>query len=455
MGRLFWKFFFFIWLAQLTTILGIGAVFWVRDHSLRGQLAAIDTSPPASMLVESAALTLEYGGPAALSALLEKNERYLILAVDEQGQDLLQRPVNPEVLTQAKQALATPNNHPMVRLATSATDGNRYLLFSARTGGNPAAGSPPPPANRPPPPGDARFLPTVPLATALFASLLFAVLLAWYIAKPIRSLRSAFDGVARGNLAIRIAPAMGRRRDELADLGRDFDHMVGQLQALMEGQRRLLHDVSHEMRSPLARLQVAIGLARQQPHKQEESMRRIERESERMDILVGELLTLSRLEAGVGSGVQENIPAQQLVADVAEDARFEAEANGRKVVLDRGAEVIFAGQVELLHRALENVLRNAIRHTPPGSTVQIQSRLDERNNTLTLLILDEGPGVAEGELETIFEPFYRGEKPVGTGHGLGLAIARRIIHAHGGKIRASNRSRGGLCVEISLPAHPA
>lgn len=454
MGRLFWKFFFFIWLAQLTTMLGIGAVFWVRDHSLRGQLAAIDMTPPASTLVEAAALTLQYGGPAALRALLEKDGHHPILAIDERGQDLLQRPVNPEVLDQARQALATPNNRPMVRLATSATDGKHYLLFSAHTGHPPADGARPLSANRPPPDDD-HFLPIVPLATALFASLLFAVLLAWYIAKPIRSLRSAFDGVARGNLAIRIAPAMGRRRDELADLGHDFDHMVGQLQALMEGQRRLLHDVSHEMRSPLARLQVAIGLARQQPHKQEESMRRIERESERMDILVGELLTLSRLEAGVGSGVPENIPAQQLVADVAEDARFEAEANGRKVVLDRGAEVILAGQVELLHRALENVLRNAIRHTPPGSTVQIQSRLDERNHTLTLLILDEGPGVAEGELETIFEPFYRGEKPVGTGHGLGLAIAQRIIHAHGGKIQARNRSSGGLCIEISLPARPA
>ncbi|MDR3409800.1 MAG: ATP-binding protein [Formivibrio sp.] len=450
MGRLFWKFFFFIWLAQLTATLGIGAAFWVRDHSLSRALTTLDQSPPASMLVESAALTFEFGGQAALHALLQKNARHQIMAIDEQGHDLLQRPVNPAMLAQARTVLSKPSNRPTVLLASSPSTNKQYLLFTPLTEHYPAGELPSPSLNRPPPGGE-HFLPMIPLATALIASLLFAILLAWYFAKPIRSLRFAFENVSQGHLDTRIAPAMGRRRDELADLGRDFDHMVGQLQALMEGQRRLLHDVSHEIRSPLARLQVAVGLARQQPHKLEASMERIERESERMDLLVGELLSLSRLEVGASRNDTEVIVVSQLITQIEEDARFEADANGRKVVVDQCAEAVLNGQPELLHRALDNVLRNAIRHSPQEGCVHIQIRKNEGENILTLLILDEGNGVAPNELEAIFEPFYRGENPVGNGHGLGLAIARRIITAHGGRIHARNRASGGLCVEINLP----
>ena len=450
MGRLFWKFFFFIWLAQLAAIAGIGGVLWLKDRNQRNQWAEIDMGPPAFSMVEIASLTLQHGGVPALREFLEKPGAFPVLAINDQGQDLLARPVSAELLAQAKQFMDSSPEHATVR-QTRSPDGKNYLLFLPRTNSPPGA----PglfPRDRPPPPNPEHFLPLIPMATALFASLILAFFLAWYFAKPIRSLRSAFASVAQGNLSVRIAASMGGRRDELADLGRDFDHMADQLQTLMEGQRRLLHDVSHEMRSPLARLQVAIGLARQQPGKWESSMQRIERESERMDTLVGELLTLSRLEGGVSGSTSEVIPMPLLIADAVEDARFEAEACGRRIELDEQCpEVTLHGQPELLQRALDNILRNAIRHTPEGSHVLVRTRREHKPERLIVQILDHGPGVAENELETIFEAFYRGETPTGNGYGLGLAIARRVVATHGGRIQASNCAGGGLCVEISLP----
>lgn len=369
MGRLFWKFFFFIWLAQLSAILATGTTFWLAHRA--------------------------------------ENERLVSL---DQGQ----RP-SPEFWRE---------------------------------------GRPFPPGKPPHPPGPPRpgypFVPVVPLIATLLASLIFAALLAWYFSKPIRSLRSAFEAMVGGNLEVRLGPVMGKRRDELADLGHNFDRMASHLNDLIDGQRRLLHDVSHELRSPLARLQAAIGLARQQPERLESSLQRIERESVRMDRLVGELLTLSRLEAGVMGAMEEEVNVGELLAGVVADARFEAEASGRTVEFSGCGEVIVTGNAELLHRALENVVRNALRHTPEGGKVTLEVRLDANN--LRIAILDHGPGVPAKELNGIFEPFFRGGESQHTdGHGLGLAIARRVVESLGGSIRALNREGGGLCVEIMLP----
>lgn len=453
MGRLFWKFFFFIWLAQLTATLGVGGAFWLRDRNRNAQQAMIDASPPAAIHVELAAKTLQYEGVDALKPFLEKNGRFQLLVVDEQGQEVTGRKINPSALTQARQALTSPTEQHAVR-QTLDTRGHRYLIFVTREETALGGIRPPPPnlLGKPHPTREDNFLPLVPVLTALLASLVFAVLLAWYFAKPIRNLRAAFDALAKGDLAVRVASAMGKRRDELADLGQDFDQMATRLQALMTGQRRLLHDVSHEMRSPLARLQVAIGLARQQPEKFDASMVRIERESERMDKLVGELLTLSRLEAGEGYTRPEEVSMTQLVEDVVEDAHFEAEAQGRQVKTGRHDEATVWGQAELLHRALENVVRNAIRYSPPGGSVTVETYVDDKTNRLMLVVQDQGCGVAESELEAIFEPFNRGGKSAGAdGHGLGLAIARRVLQAHGGTIRAFNRDEGGLSIEMALP----
>lgn len=319
----------------------------------------------------------------------------------------------------------------------------------------------PPPRNFMPTPGGMPdpqhrlLLPPPELIIAnILGSLLSAALLAWYFSKPIRSLRSAFDAAAEGKLETRLGPTMGKRRDELADLSRDFDRMAERLQALMDSQRHLLHDVSHELRSPLARLQAAIGLARQKPEKLESTMDRLELESSRIDHLVGELLTLSRLEAG-GLGNREEVNMDELIADIVEDARFEAEIQGRTVDFQGTCDVIVQGRAELLGRAIENVVRNAIKHTPQGSWVLVKAEYNASRNHLLLSIRDNGTGVPEADIDKLFDPFFRSGSSSGTdGHGLGLAIAQRVMQAHGGTVSARN-SAGGLFVEMIFPVKRA
>jgi two-component system, OmpR family, sensor kinase len=293
------------------------------------------------------------------------------------------------------------------------------------------------------------------LLATLTASLVTALLLAWYVAKPIRSLRGAFEAAAGGDLNRRIAGQIGARNDELADLGRDFDRMASRLQGSMEGQRRLLHDVSHELRSPLARLQAAVGILRQKPEQPADMITRIEDETARIDHLVGELLTLSRLEAGELVGVEEEIEMHDLVAEVVRDASFEANAQGRQVIWDERGSATLQGRPELLHSAIENVLRNSLKHAPESRCIWIETSSDAVQRRYTLRILDEGRGIPEDELPHLFTPFARGANSVSAdGYGLGLAIARRCVETHGGTIRADNRPTGGLCVEIVLPWLP-
>jgi two-component system OmpR family sensor kinase len=297
------------------------------------------------------------------------------------------------------------------------------------------------------------FFQVATLVTATLASLLVAFGLAWYFARPIRALRGAFEAAAAGDLQPRFDGPPQRRGDELTDLGRDFDRMSAQLRALMDGQRRLMHDVSHELRSPLARLQAAIGLAHQQPDKLAASLERIERESVRMDKLVGELLTLSRLEA-MPPLMDEDVSIQELLEEIVVDASFEAEQVGRRIVLTGSTEANVRGAPDLLWRAIENIVRNAIKHSPAGGTVEVN--VVRVNGSVQLRVDDRGPGVAPADLAAIFKPFFRAEASRNNvdGHGLGLAIADRVVEAHGGTIRAANRDGGGLSVTLLLPCSP-
>ncbi|MDO9311509.1 MAG: ATP-binding protein [Nitrosomonas sp.] len=441
MGRLFWKFFIFFWLAQITTFIGVGVAMWLRSPGME-QLRA----PPPSG-VAAAALTLRYGGREALRGLLREQSREPappVFAVDENNRDILGRSVSEAMLAQASQIAGSQNNFGRAEKVTDA-DGYAYLLFA------PSLGYPGLDRRMEPPPHDRGMLPPVmPLLAGGVVSLFFAAWLAWYFSKPIRTLRAAFAAVSNGLLDVRLAPVMGNRRDELSDLGRDFDSMVQRLQQLMDGQRRVLHDVSHELRSPLARLQAAIGLARQQPERTEDSMMRIEREAVRMDILVSELLTLSRLEADMIGKLNEQVDLNELVSNVVEDARFEAAASGCRVEFEARSGAIVRGNAELLHRAVENVVRNAVKHSPSGGLIGIKIRINS-DQTIFIYVLDEGTGVPEADIQSIFEPFFRSDKKkTSDGHGLGLAIAKRVITAHQGEIYASNRPSGGLCIIITL-----
>ena len=466
MGRLFWKFFLSILLAQLTVTFGVGSVFWLRDQA-RLQAAAeapeVELSPSAEFMIDSAAATLAHGGTPALRALLEGTARHNLFAIDDSGRELLERPVAPELRMQAEHMLANGEHEKSVRLL-AAPDGARYLLFQRSLGEHHGPGGPPPPGGfdhgapadgphgHPGPRGPTgRHVPYLTMGGAVLASLLFAWLLAMYFSRPIRDLRSAFEAAASGDLAPRFAHLKAGGGDELKDLGRDFDKMSAQLSVLMDGQRRLLHDVSHELRSPLARLQAAIGLAHQQPESIGPSLERIERESVRMDKLVGELLTLSRLEAASALPVSEDIAAMELIDEIVDDARFEAEQCGRQIDLSGLAIVTVRGDPNLLWRAIENVVRNAIKHSPEEGTVRID--VSANAQTLDIVVHDRGPGVAAEHLGAIFQPFFRSNAATNNvnGHGLGLAIAKRVIEAHGGSIVANNREGGGLSVAIALP----
>jgi two-component system OmpR family sensor kinase len=437
-GRLFWKIFFAFWLALVAAAATTGTAVWIH-HGPRDPERELAIGPPQQFEAGLAAATLKYGGVDALREWLEeasaRTHPVSLFAVDEQGNELLGRTVPEGALHRARELADQPNARG-ARIATS-PDGKTYVLFV------PLAAQPRRAA--PPPLVPAWMMIVIGGATSLAVS----ALLAWYLARPIRSLRWAFDAAASGRLDTRVRPLIGRRRDELADLGRDFDRMAQQLQALVASQRRLLHDVSHELRSPLARLQAAIGLARQDPQRVQASLERIEREIVRMDELVGELLTLARLEAGPARASYQALDLADLVASIGEDARFEAEASGRRVRLDLPSSALVQGNAELLHRAVENVVRNAVKFTAPGTEVDIALRKAGRSATLT--VVDRGPGIPDAELGKVFEPFHRVAGHGIDGFGLGLAIAQLAVQAHGGAIRAANAPQGGLRVEIELP----
>jgi len=313
------------------------------------------------------------------------------------------------------------------------------LEFSARE-------RPHPPPDGPPPPR----MPLVPILAGSLVSLLFAAVLAWYFARPIRSLRAAFEAVAGGHLETRVSAAMGRRNDELVDLGADFDRMAERLQKLIEAQRRLLHDVSHELRSPLARLQAAADLMRQQPERSQEFVARIERDTARMDALVGELLTLARLDAGMNSGAAQDVDLCEVVADIVDAARIETDAKRCTLAVDCDGQLLLRASHELLYRAIENVVRNAVRHSPAGGVVTVSLRV--LDDELAVVVTDQGAGVFDSDLGAIFEPFFRsGPGRSGAGYGLGLAITRRVVESLGGRVTASNGASCGLVVTLILP----
>lgn len=278
--------------------------------------------------------------------------------------------------------------------------------------------------------------------------------LARTLTSPMVPLRRATRRLSSGDLSARVEGNVGRRRDEIGELAREFDAMAERIEGLVESQQRLLRDVSHELRSPLARLVVALELARGRAGEAAAGpLDRIEREAGRLDELIGQLLLLERLEAGTAEQEAVAVDLDGLLADVVADAGFEAASGGTEVRFEGGSSCRLAGREALLRSAFDNVIRNAVHYTEPGTTVEV--RLVGGDDGATLTVRDHGPGVAEDDLEKIFEPFYRvGEardRATG-GTGLGLAIAARAVRAHGGTIGAENHPEGGLVVTIRLPA---
>jgi two-component system sensor histidine kinase CpxA len=295
------------------------------------------------------------------------------------------------------------------------------------------------------------------LLIAIIISGLICFLLARYLASPIGRVRMAAQQIARGNLEARTGGAAARA-DEVGQLARDFDHMAAQLESLFHAQSRLITDISHELRSPLARLSVALGLARQQAAPAAAAqLDRIERETERLNEMVERLLTLSRLESARVTPKKSLINLPELLREAVADADFEARSRNCRVEVKSVADCSVMGNADLLRSAIENVLRNAIHYTRENTSVEVTLACAGSGNDqkATITVRDRGPGVPETELENLFRPFYRldrsRERQTG-GVGLGLAIAQRAVLLHQGSIRASNAEGGGLKVEITLPA---
>lgn len=292
------------------------------------------------------------------------------------------------------------------------------------------------------------------LAMALAVSGLVSYLLAKSISKPVHRLQAAAHTLSAGKLDARAGDEVTKRKDELGALGREFDSMADRLGSLIAARQRLLRDISHELRSPLARMEMAIGLARQDPGSTHEQLDRVEREADRLDQLIGHILEYARLERDPSTFTFEDLDIADLVRQVVHDAEFESQSPPGRLRLTSEDTVRMRGEPNVLHSAIDNVVRNALLH---GDTrLPIKVTLSDDADAVRISVRDHGAGVSEGDLPHIFEPFYRAgamdSRHVSTeGAGVGLAITQRAAALHGGQVSARNAEGGGLLVTITLP----
>jgi two-component system sensor histidine kinase CpxA len=392
-----------------------------------------------TFFLDDARRAYEDGGKPALDAYLKRLRTYSefeVYLTDRRGIDLVTGADRSALLVARRPAprrilpwwLQTRNS-PIVRVRTS--DDRRYRLITVvapplRIGAFDAL----------------RYFFWLPLLIAILGYMLSV-----HLASPLRSLRRVVERFGRGELGIRLHLS---RQDEIGDLARAFNRMADQITTLLSAERRLLQDVSHELRSPLARLGFAVELAKTSTDR-EVALARIRKEAERLNQLVDQLLELTRAEGDPADRSAEQVELGDLLSDLVADCEVEAEAQGCKLISRIDESAVLTGERELLRRAFENVLRNAIRHAPPGSPVEIASSLHDGLARIT--ISDRGPGVPPEALGEIFKPFYRVEKArdrSSGGAGLGLAIASRAVELHQGRMTARN-ANPGLVVEIELP----
>jgi two-component system sensor histidine kinase CpxA len=449
MKSLFLKIFLSFWVAlALFLVIAILLTLAFRPRSATWEALRTTT-------LNDSIAAYEEGGSTQVSQYfdnLEASQNVRGYLFDELGEEVSHRAVPDWAIRVARGGRRAPHDGvlfpapPVQRESRASSDGkHRYTLVMGL------------------PPGPRFFfgprgMPVPGLIIAILSSGIVCYFLAWYLTKPMTRLRAATQRLAAGDLTARAGNPKSKRRDEIAGLIRDFDSMAERLEILVKAQSRLLNDISHELRSPLARLNVALGLARQRSGPESASMlERIELEGGRLNELIGRLLTLARMEDGEQHVPTTPVALDEVVLAVAEDAAFEAQARHCHVHSEIPAgnwEV--HGDASLLHSAIENVVRNAIRYTRESSTVEIlmEKSAGSKGAEAIVRVTDCGDGVPADALQKLFQPFYRLDDARGRqtgGVGLGLAITERAVRFHGGRVAAMNRAEGGLMVEIRLP----
>jgi two-component system, OmpR family, sensor histidine kinase CpxA len=446
--RLFWKIFLPFWVAQA---LLLGALYLRVHYRINSErpwwIQPIRRQMP--ILAQLATRTYEEQGSGSLQQLLDGlslARRSHFYFLDPEGRELTGHYVPDYVL---HGAAAAEGNEGLFHttegnfLAARATNAHgSYLLIGEF--------NPPSLAERVP--GD--ILWTLKLWTIFSA--IVCLVIAHYLTKPIEKLRDATHELARGNLDIRAGENLGRRKDEIADLVRDFDTMAGELRQQIQSERNLLSGVSHELRSPIARMRLALTIARHADDAERiEMLDRIEQDTVQLDSMLERILTVTRLENGQVKPQFEEVALNDVIDDVLHDANFEAAATGVTIAYQGDGEIRIKGDIGLLHSAVENLVRNAMFYS--GREGKIEVNLAKADSTAIITVRDNGPGVPEAALPLLFKPFYRVDGSRGTttgGMGLGLAIVRNAVAVHGGTAVARNVSPHGLEIELKLPVTP-
>jgi two-component system OmpR family sensor kinase len=447
MRNLYLRIFLSFWIAMMLALtFSVVATLWLSD-----QRAQHEQSRQDQLAREASSILAERGVPGLRDWLTEESVRAApdrLFVLDRHGNDLLGRHV-PESLRARFGRGAVPGRVPdlppdardfrwLSQLIAPGDETYALSLLRLRRGPLGIFSSP--------------ESPIITVIATLLVSTVVCFLLARYLSDPIRHLRAATRSIAAGDLGVRVSSLMGSRRDELGMLALDFDVMAERLRALLASHRELLRDVSHELRSPLARLQIALGLARRPNADLEQEFDRIELETARLDELIGEILSLSRLDDPARTLVAEPVNLEELLETLVENARIEADLRSIQLQLNALPGLSVEGDRELLFRAVENVLRNAVRFSPSGTLVEVTA--ERAADQAVIRIRDHGPGVPQEALARIFEPFFcvaQARDRESGGYGIGLAITARVAALHGGSVRAENAAPSGLALEITLP----
>ncbi|MGH8295352.1 MAG: ATP-binding protein [Steroidobacteraceae bacterium] len=461
MNSLYWRIFRSFWLAIVLILVGTVTVAVSAAIQRRDELPWVQRG----QLFAQAADAFESGGPQELRDWLEDlapdPEFKRTFVVGPNGRDLLHRPLPHHLRVPVEGR--TKYGQKTVRSGAIAPMGGALVLVSPDGSTYHVIVGP---VHEHPPLFGELELPAVAAATlaiALVVSTVICFFLARHLVGPIDRLRQATREMAAGDLSVRMLPRLKGRQDDLTLLAADFDAMAERVQSLLESKQQLLRDVSHELRSPLTRLQLALSLARRDDAGTQRQLTRIANEADRLEQLIARILKLVRLERPAGTLQGVPVDVGNLLQTIAQDVAIEAEAQSCTVSIlaDAGLEV--GGDPELLRSAFENVIRNAVRFGPSGSAVEVTAGrrhgiplpLEGSGGHVEVSVRDQGLGVPEKDLKLIFEPFYRvdaaRDRAVG-GEGLGLAIAARAIAVHGGSIEANNIPAGGLEITMRLPA---